>query len=143
MTTLTLAQAEAVIDATLADAVSKGLRPMAVAVVDAAGLLKAFKKADGASALRFEMAMGKAYAAVALSFGRSGAVRDFLAPRPRFADFLDGASQGRLWAEPGGVRIQSVDGEVLGAVGVTGDVSELDEACAVAGIIAAGLVPAD
>lgn len=143
MTTLTLAQAEAVIDATLAEALGRELRPMAVAVVDAAGLLKAFKKADGASALRFEMAMGKAYAAVALSFGRSGAVRDFLDPRPRFAAFLDGVSQGRLWAEPGGVRILSADGEVLGAVGVTGDASDLDEACAVAGILAAGLVPAD
>ncbi|NMO91715.1 heme-binding protein [Actinomycetospora sp. TBRC 11914] len=142
MPDLTLAQADAVIDATLAEAVARGLRPMAVAVVDAAGLLKAFKKADGASALRFEMAMGKAYAAVALSFGRSGAVRTFLEPRPRFAEFLDGASGGRLWAEPGGVRILDADGGVLGAVGVTGDVSDLDEECGAAGIVAAGLIAA-
>jgi uncharacterized protein GlcG (DUF336 family) len=133
---ITLAQADAVIDATIAEAERRGLRPMAVAVVDASGVIKAFKKADGASALRFEMAMGKAYAAVALSFGRSGAIRDFLDPRPRFHDFLDQASQGRLWAEPGGVRILGPAGETLGGVGVTGDVSVLDEECAVAGIVA-------
>lgn len=143
MPDLTLAQADAVIDAVIAESEQRGLRPMAVAVVDAAGLLKAFKKADGASALRFEMAMAKAFAAVALSFGRSGAVQTFLEPRPRFHDFLIDASGGRLWAEPGGVRILDGDGGVLGAVGVTGDVSALDEEVGIAGIEAAGLRAAD
>jgi uncharacterized protein GlcG (DUF336 family) len=38
----------------------------------------------------------------------------------------------------GGVLIKDGDGRVLGAVGISGDVSDNDEAAAVAGIEAAG-----
>lgn len=138
MSTLTLRQAEAIIDAILARAREQRCRPMAVVVVEPGAIVKAFKKEDDAAMLRFEMAMGKAYAALAL--GRSSSlVRQRTEERPLFMDFLFKASQDKIFAEGGGMLIRSAEGELLGAVGVTGDTQECDEALAAHGIRAAGL----
>ncbi len=135
---ITLAQAETIIDAIIARARELQCRPIAVAVVEPGAIVKAFKKEDGAAMLRFEMAMGKAYAALAL--GRSSSlVRVRTEQRPLFMDFLFKASQDRIFAEGGGMLIRAADGELLGAVGVTGDTQEQDEALAAHGIRAAGL----
>jgi len=88
--------------------------------------------------MRFEMAVGKAYAALAL--GRSSSlVRVRTEQKPLFMDFLFKASNDRIFAEGGGRLIRAADGELLGAVGVTGDKEEQDEALATHGIHAAGL----
>lgn len=138
MTTLTLAQAENIIDAILQRAREQNCRPMSVVVVEPGAVVKAFKKEDGSAMLRFEMAMGKAYAALAL--GRSSSlVRVRTEQRPLFMDFLFKASDDRIFAEGGGMLIRAADGELLGAVGVTGDTQEQDEALAAHGIRAAGL----
>ncbi|MFM9969742.1 MAG: GlcG/HbpS family heme-binding protein, partial [Burkholderiales bacterium] len=138
MTTLTLAQAEHIIDAILERAREQHCRPMSVVVVEPGAVVKAFKKEDGSAMLRFEMAMGKAYAALAL--GRSSSlVRVRTEQRPLFMDFLFKASQDKIFAEGGGMLIRAADGELLGAVGVTGDTQEQDEALAAHGIRAAGL----
>jgi uncharacterized protein GlcG (DUF336 family) len=138
MTTLTLAQAEHIIDAILAQAREQNCRPMSVVVVEPGAIVKAFKKEDGSAMLRFEMAMGKAYAALAL--GRSSSlVRVRTEQRPLFMDFLFKASQDKIFAEGGGLLIRAADGELLGAVGVTGDTQEQDEVLAAHGIRAAGL----
>lgn len=138
MTTLTLAQAETIIDAILARAREHNCRPMSVVVVEPGAVVKAFKKEDGSAMLRFEMAMGKAYAALAL--GRSSSlVRVRTEQRPLFMDFLFKASQDKIFAEGGGMLIRAADGELLGAVGVTGDTQEQDEMLAAHGIRAAGL----
>jgi len=82
--------------------------------------------------------MGKAYAALAL--GRSSSlVRVRTEQRPLFMDFLFKASEDKIFAEGGGMLIRAADGELLGAVGVTGDTQEQDEALAAYGIRAAGL----
>ena len=133
-----LEQAERIIDAILARARELKCRPMSAVVVEPGGPVKAFKKEDGSSMMRFEMAFGKAYAALAL--GRhSTLVRLRAEERPMFMDYLMRASDGRIFPEGGGVLIRDDMGEVIGAVGVTGDLQERDEELAIHGVRAAGL----
>src|SRR6516165_7991271 len=58
---------------------------------------------------------------------------------PMFFTALAAASEGRIVTNPGGVLIRDTAGDVIGAVGISGDTSDRDEACAIAGIEAAGL----
>ena len=135
---ITLSQAEKIIDAIIARARELKCRPLSVVIVEPGAIVKAFKKEDGSAMLRFEMAMGKAYASLAL--GRSSSlVRVRAEQRPLFMDFLFKASEDKIFAEGGGMLIRAADGAVLGAVGVTGDTQEQDEALAAHGIRAASL----
>ena len=135
---ITLSQAEKIIDAIIARARELKCRPISVVIVEPGAIVKAFKKEDGSAMLRFEMAMGKAYASLAL--GRSSSlVRVRAEQRPLFMDFLFKASEDKIFAEGGGMLIRAADGAVLGAVGVTGDTQEQDEALAAHGIRAASL----
>jgi uncharacterized protein GlcG (DUF336 family) len=107
-------------------------------VVEPGCIVKAFQKEDGSSMMRFEMAFGKAYAALAL--GRSSKlVRVRNEEKPAFMRYLIAASGERIFPEGGGLSIRDADGEVIGAVGVTGDTEDRDEELAVHGIHAAGL----
>jgi uncharacterized protein GlcG (DUF336 family) len=114
-----------------------GLRPLGIAVLDAGGHLIAFQKQDGASMLRFEIASGKAYAALAMGLG-SRAVGKLAAERPHFFTGVSGVSGGRMVPVPGGVLVKTKAGEIIGAVGVTGDSSDNDETAGIAAIEAAG-----
>lgn len=135
---VTLAQAENIIDAILARGRELDCRPLAVVVMEPGGRVKAFKKEDDSAMMRFEMACGKAYAALAL--GRSSSlVRQRTEERPLFMKFLIEASEGRIFPEGGGRLIRDAAGAVLGAVGVTGDLETRDEELAAHGIRAAGL----
>ena len=135
---VTLKQAESIMDAVLARARELSCRPMSVAITDPGAHVTAFKKEDGSAMMRFEMAMGKAYAALAL--GRSSSlVRLRAEERPLFMSYLMGASDGKIFAEGGGMLIRDAGGEVIGAIGVTGDTQERDEELAAHGIRAAGL----
>ena len=138
MSMITLSQADKIIEAIIVRARELKCRPISVGVVEPGAIVKAFRKEDGSAMMRFEMAMGKAYAALAL--GRSSSlVRVRTEQRPLFMDFLFKASQDKIFAEGGGMLIRAADGELLGAVGVTGDTQEQDEALAAHGIRAAGL----
>jgi uncharacterized protein GlcG (DUF336 family) len=138
MPALTLAQANRIIEAILARGTELDCRPLSVVVVEPGCVVKAFQKEDGSSMIRFEMAVGKAYAALAL--GRSSKlVRIRNDEKPAFMDYLIAASGDRLFPEGGGMQIRDAAGEVLGAVGVTGDTEDRDEELAVHGIHAAGL----
>jgi uncharacterized protein GlcG (DUF336 family) len=138
MTMITLAQAERIIDAIIARGAALDCRPLAVIVVEPGCKVKAFKKEDGASMIRFEMAYGKAYAA--LSLGRSSRlVRERAQEKPIFMRYLVAASGEQIFPEGGGMLIRDEAGGVLGAVGVTGDTEDRDEELAVHGIHAAGL----
>jgi uncharacterized protein GlcG (DUF336 family) len=139
MSTLTLVQAERIIGMALAKARELGLKPLTVAVLDAGGILKALQREDGSSLLRPEIAFGKAWGCLGMGFGgRELAHRAQAAPA--FIAAIGQASGGRIVPVPGGVLVRDAAGTILGAVGVSGDLSEQDEACAVAGIVAAGLV---
>jgi uncharacterized protein GlcG (DUF336 family) len=138
MSVITLKQAEAIIDAILSRGRELSCRPLSVVVTDPGAHATAFKKEDGSAMIRFEMAMGKAYAALAL--GRSSSlVRVRAEERPLFMSYLMSASDGKIFAEGGGMLIRDAGGEVIGAVGVTGDTQERDEELAAHGIRAAGL----
>ena len=135
---MTLAVATTIADAALATGRQRGFLPLSVAVLDPGGHLVAFKREDGSGILRFDIAFGKAWGALGMGFG-SRELFNRTAANPTFMGVLSTVSGGRLVPVPSGVLIKS-DGEVIGAVGISGDNSDNDEACAVAGIEAAGLV---
>jgi uncharacterized protein GlcG (DUF336 family) len=135
---LTLAQASIIVDVALQKGRDLKLHPLTVAVLDAGGQLKALKREDHSSLLRPEIAIGKAWGVLGMGFGgRELARRAALAPG--FFAVLSDLSGGKMVPVPGGVLIRDAGGAVLGSVGISGDVSEKDEECAVAGIAGAGL----
>jgi uncharacterized protein GlcG (DUF336 family) len=138
MSVLTLEQANRIIAAILERAAEIKCRPISVLVVEPGCKVKAFQKEDGASMIRFEMAFGKAYAALAM--GRSSKlVRERAVERPIFMRYLMSATDEQIFPEGGGLQIRNEAGEVIGAVGVTGDTEDCDEELAAHGIHAAGL----
>ncbi len=137
MAKLLLAKANRIITGALTKARELGLKPLSVAILDAGGHLVAFQRQDGSSILRFEIASGKAFGALAIGQGSRWLHKAAL-ERPHFVEGVSGVSGGRIVPVPGGVLILAKSGEILGAVGISGDSSDNDEACAVAGIEAAG-----
>ena len=135
---LTLAQAMAIVDAALKAARAHGLLPLAVAVLDAGAQLVAFHREDGCGTLRFDIAVGKAAAALGMGMS-TRLIRDRLAARPAFQSALAAASDGRFIPVPGGVLVLDAAGAAIGAVGISGDTSDKDEFCAVTAVQAAGL----
>ena len=138
MARLSLAQAMKIVEAALANGRALGLAPLAVAVLDDGGHLKAFAREDGAGIMRPQIATGKAWGALGMGFGSRTFARR-AAENPAFFSALYAASDGRLLPAAGGVLIKDQAGDVVGAVGISGDTSDKDEACALAGITAAGL----
>ena len=136
---LTLAQAKDIIQHTLAEQKKQGFKPLAVVVLGAGGAIKASESQDGTSQIRPKVAHGKAYGAYTVGLG-SRALFERAKKEPFFIQAMNALCDGALVPVPGGVLIRSTNGELLGAVGVTGDISDNDEICAVAGIEAVGLV---
>ena len=138
MRALSLAEALAAIEGTFAAAKQHDWHALAAIVLDAGGRVKAFLKQDGASLMRFEIAYGKAFAA--LSLGRSSRmVLQKAKEKPLFVQSMEQIADGPLFLEAGGQLIRDDQGEIIGAIGVTGDVNEMDDICAIAGIRSAGL----
>lgn len=135
---LTLAQADAIVAATLAKGGELALKPLTVAVLDAGGVLVSLARQDGSSTLRPEIAIGKAGTALALGMS-SRAVASMAAERPTFVTSLGSIAPHGIIPAAGGVLVIDGSGAVIGAVGVTGDSSDNDEACALVGIAAACL----
>ena len=139
MTELTLEAAQTIAIAALKTAREKSFKPLAVVVYDARGALKALLSEDGTSIKRAEIAMGKAYGALALGVG-SRALHKMATDRPYFIASATHAVGGQLVPVPGGVLIKDGQGRILGSVGVSGDTSDNDEIAAAAGIEAVGLM---
>jgi uncharacterized protein GlcG (DUF336 family) len=138
MSMITLDQSNCIIGAIFTRGRELSCRPLSVVIVEPGAKVKAFQKEDGSAMMRFEMAFGKAYAALAL--GRSSSlVRLRTEERPVFMQYLIRASDDQIFPEGGGMLIRDSGGEVIGAVGVTGDTQERDEELAAYGIRAAGL----
>jgi uncharacterized protein GlcG (DUF336 family) len=135
---LDLETARTIVAAARSHAASAGLKPMTVVVLDAGGHVVAVEREDGSSTKRFEIAFGKAHGAVALGMG-SRSIMERAEQQPYFVAAITHAAGGALVPVPGGVLVRGAEGTLLGAVGVTGDTSENDEAAAIAGIEAAGL----
>lgn len=128
----------AIAQATLAEGHRRALAPLTVAILDAGGHTVVLLRDDGASLLRPQIATGKAYGVLGMGFGgRELAAR--AAQMPAFFNALAHLADGRMVPVPGGVLVRSAGGELLGAVGVSGDTSDNDEICAVAAVEAHGL----
>lgn len=136
---LTLAQAKKIIQQALAEGEKHSFKPMAAVVLGAGGAIKASESQDGTSLVRPKIAHGKAFGAYSLGLG-SRALFERAKVEPFFIQAMNSLCDGALVPVPGGVLIRSESGELLGAIGITGDTSDNDELCAVAGIKAAGLV---
>src|SRR5919106_2489215 len=134
---LTLAQASIIVDQALAKAREMKIRPLCVAVLDVGGNLKALKREDGASILRPQIAISKAWGAIGMGES-SRSLAERLKDRPAFLGALSDMSGGKVVPVAGGVLITDGD-EIIGAAGASGATADEDEACAVAGIQAAGL----
>lgn len=138
MTDLSLAAAQTILATALDRCRAGNFKPMSVVVLDARGAVKAAASEDGTSLKRFEIAHGKAYGALSLGMGS----RSIFKRAKEQAFFVGAVSHvvgGSLVPVPGGVLIRDAAGVVVGAVGISGDTSENDEAAALAGITAAGL----
>jgi uncharacterized protein GlcG (DUF336 family) len=135
---VSLAQASAIVDATLKAARDQKQMPQTVVVLDAGGHVVCAKREDGSGIIRFEIAFGKAYGALGMGWG-SRTMMERAVPNPNFLTAIAAASGGRLVPNPGGVLIRDAANVIVGAVGISGDTGDNDEIIAVAGIEAAGL----
>ena len=134
---MTLALANTIVTESLRAGRARNFMPLTVAVLDAGGHLVSFQREDRSGIIRFDIAYGKAYGALGMGFG-SRELFNRTANNPTFMATLASVSGGRLVPVAGGVLILEGD-QVIGAVGISGDVSDNDEICALAGIEAAGL----
>ena len=137
MTNLSLEQAQTIVAAALKEGRTLGLKPLSVAVLDAGGHLVAFAREDKSSNLRPQIAVAKASGALALGVS-SRVIGEMAVERPTFVNAAAGLNPAGIVPAAGGVLIQS-GGVTIGAVGVTGDLSDNDEKCAIAGMAAVGL----
>ena len=142
MRAISLAEANKMIEGTFASAKKRRAYALAAIVLDAGGRVKAFQKQDGAALMRFEIAYGKAFAALALHRS-SRQVLQKAREKPPFMQSLIELADGPMFLEAGGQLVRDKSGEIIGALGVTGDVNEVDDLCAMDGIRSAGLMPDD
>jgi len=134
---LKLSDASTIIDVALAEGRARSLAPLVVAVLDAGGHLVAYKREDGAGIVRFDIAFGKAWGSLGMGFG-TRELTERAAKNPAFITVLASVSAGRMVPSPGGVLILDHAGIVIGAVGISGDIGDNDELCAIVGIEKAG-----
>lgn len=135
---ISLAQAQAIVETTLKEGRARSFQPLTVAVLDPGGHLLALAREDNSSNLRPQIAIAKATGALALGLS-TRVLSEMAAERPTFINSLGMLSPGGVVPAPGGLLIYNADKEVVGAVGVTGDISDNDELVAKAGIAALGL----
>jgi uncharacterized protein GlcG (DUF336 family) len=139
MNHLTLDQALTIARETLAEGARSNFAPLCCVVLDAGGHALALLRDERASIYRPEIATGKAAGCLGMGFG-GRELKKRAEMMPAFFAGLQAAFPKGMLPVPGGVLIRDGDGTLLGAVGVSGDTSDNDEICAVAGIAAAGLM---
>lgn len=138
MASLTLKQANTIAEGALAKAHAMKIKPLAVVVLDASGHIVAAQREDNASMFRIDVALGKAWAAVAMG-SSSRALAKRARENPNFFVTLAATAQGKFLPQPGASLIKDAQGNILGAAGASGGTGDEDEACCVAGIEKAGL----
>ncbi|MBO1518275.1 GlcG/HbpS family heme-binding protein [Oceanisphaera pacifica] len=139
MSTIRLEQALTITRGAFEHASEVSAAPLTVAVLDNAGHLISLQRQDGATLLRPDIAKGKAWGAVALGRSSRG-LAEVAETRPAFMSAVNVMSDGDIIPAPGGVLIRDADNNILGAVGISGDLPDVDEACAIAGVKLADLV---
>ncbi len=132
---ISLADAQRIVSESLAIAKKNNSPPLSIALLDSGGHLKTFAGEDGVGTQRAQIAQGKASAALGLGFGTGQfhtLVKNKVLPE-MFAVCINGATNGQFIPLPGGVLILK-DGEIVGALGISGSSSEMDENIAVSAI---------
>ena len=137
---LTLDLAETIVATAMAHGQEQGFKPLTICATDAGGHIVLLKRSDGSSNMRPDVALAKASGALCLGVS-SRTIGEMAADRPTFITSLGPISPAGIVPAAGGVIFENDEGVILGAVGITGDTSDNDEACALAGIAAAGLSP--
>ncbi|MFI3190182.1 GlcG protein [Crenothrix sp. D3] len=137
MSLLTLEKANKIIETAINKARELGLSSITVVVLDEAGHLKALQREDGASMIRQQIATAKAWGAVNMGVS-SRSLAGVAVQRPDFMNALVNIADGKIMPAPGGVLIRDNDNNLIGAVGISGDSSDQDERCAIAGIEGVG-----
>ena len=137
MSELSLKSANTIVEKALEKARQMNIPPLSVVVLDAGGHLKTMQREDGASMFRFDVARGKAWAAVGMGTS-SRAVAARAKDNPNFFVTLAATADGKFLPQPGAVLIRDADGRILGAAGASGGTGDEDEACCAAGVEAAG-----
>jgi uncharacterized protein GlcG (DUF336 family) len=138
LSSLTLGQANRIIDAALRRARELKIKPLAVVVLDEAGHLKAAQREDAASMFRTDIATGKAWAAVGMG-ASSRTPLERAKANPQFFGALSATAGGKFLPQTGAVLIKDKDGNIVGAAGASGGTGDQDEAVCLYGIEAAGL----
>lgn len=136
---LSLQQANTIIEGAFSKAREMNVRPLAVVVLDSGGHIVSAQRQDGASMFRFDVALGKAWGAVAMG-ASSRALARRAAGNPNFFVTLAATAHGKFLPQPGAALIRDAAGNILGAAGASGGTGDEDEACCVHGIQQAGLV---
>lgn len=139
MSHLDLTAATTIVDEALAEARRRSFSPMAVAVLDAGAHLVAFKREDEAGLLRAQIAIAKASGSLGMGYS-SRELTKRANSAPLFYTALFAISGGGVAPSPGGVLIRDTAGRIIGAVGISGDTGDADEVCAIAGVVASGLI---
>ena len=139
MKTLTLEKANIIINTATNKARKLNMAPITVVVLDASGHLKAMQREDGATMIREQIATAKAWGAVSMGIS-SRSLANVAVDRPDFMNALLNMADGKIMPVPGGVLIRDTKNNVIGAVGISGDISDQDERCAIAGIEAVGFI---
>lgn len=140
MTELSLQQANQITAEVLHTARSRNMPPLAVAVLDTGAYLKAFQREDGVSFLRVQIAQAKAWGALAMACNTDQLAERYSqgGQQQGFIDALNAMTGGKIIPLPGGVLVRDESGNIVGAIGAAGGVSEEDEACVITAIAAAG-----
>lgn len=131
--TLSLKTAQALVDAAFGEARRRAARPLGVAVVDTGGHMIAAAREDGAAFLRIDIAMAKAAAVVGMG-GDTRGLAERATANPAFFTSLAALANGRVAFSPGGLPIHDAAGTIIGAIGISGDTADTDEACAIAAL---------
>lgn len=138
MSTLDVETAARLAATTLRQARELGIKPLAAAVLDAAGHPLAVLRDEQASFLRPRIASGKARGCLGMGVGGRELARRAQA-MPAFFDAINSLTDGEVIPVPGGILLRDTQGRLLGAIGVSGDSSDNDEHCALLAIAAVGL----
>lgn len=139
MSTITLEQALSMTQGALHYAQQVSAAPLTIAVLDNAGRLVSLQRQDGSALLRPDIAIGKAWGAIALGRSSRG-LAEVAAARPDFMSAVNVMAEGNIIPAAGGVLVKDAEQNVLGAIGISGDSPDVDEDCAVAGIKQTSLV---
>ncbi|MGZ5052458.1 MAG: GlcG/HbpS family heme-binding protein [Methylobacter sp.] len=139
MKSLTLEKANIIINAAINKARKLNMAPVTVVVLDESGHLKAMQREDGSTVIREQIATAKAWGAVSMGIS-SRSLASVAEDRPDFMNALLNMAGGKIMPVPGGVLIRDTKNHIIGAVGISGDSSDQDERCAIAGIEAVGFI---